>query len=636
MFTDMVGYTKMAQRNEELAVGLLEAQRNHLRPIFQKHNGHEIDTIGDGFLVLFTSALDAVKCSLEIQGTLKKMNERRTDEMKILLRIGVHLGDIIDNGKDISGDAVNVASRIEPLAEPGCICVTGEVYHSVVNKIKCDFEPLIKPNLKNVSTPIEVFRIMEGKDGIFLTSQSISKERNRLAVLPFVNMSPDPNDAYFADGMTEEMISTVSGISGLNVISRTSVMGYKGTTKKLGEIGNELKVSSVLEGSIRKAGNRIRITAQLIDVEKDDHLWAKSYDRELDDVFAIQSDIAGKIAESLKVHLLATGKSRIQRVPTKNISAYDNYLRGVHIMQNRTGLYLSEAKTFFEKAIAQDSDFSQAYAVLGNLYVSAAGDYLPMKEAFEKAEPLIAKALELDPNSSEARLAKGNLALQSSLDYDTAERELKFAIELNPLAHLWCAIYQTVIGNTDKALASIQVAQELDPLSLEVKETTGFIYATRRDWPRAMESTENLLQIQPENKRFLLSRIALNYRLGRVDEAKRQLEIFRQSKMNLPDESTVASYLALLGNFEESRAMLGKIESRRSGGEFLRLRELALIYAALGEIDRAMDLLEEEFEQGPGSLLFFQQMSAFDPLRKNLRFKSLVSKLHLPQRSTST
>ncbi len=284
MFTDMAGYTALGQRNETISLALVEEQRKLLRPVFSRRNGREIKTMGDAFLVEFSNALDAVRSAYDVQRTSREFNISQPSDQRIILRIGLHLGDVVESQGDISGDAVNIASRIQSLAENGGICVTQQVYDQVQNKFDLPLKGLGSRPLKNVSARIEVYKMVMPWENEQKTS-AVQLETTRVAVLPFANMSPDPGDSYFANGITEEIISTLSGVSGLNVISRTSVMGYKGTTKRVKEIGSELEAGSVLEGSFRKAGNRIRVTAQLIDVRDDRHVWAHSYDRNLDDDF---------------------------------------------------------------------------------------------------------------------------------------------------------------------------------------------------------------------------------------------------------------------------------------------------------------------------------------------------------------
>jgi len=261
MFTDMVGFTVLTQQNEALAMDLLEEQRRLVRSFLSRHHGREVDTIGDGFLIEFANSLEAVDCAVEIQSALKEANMNLPEEKQIWIRIGIHLGDVIHTGMKIAGDAVNIASRIEPLAAPGGICITGQVHSGVANQVGHKFESLGTPALKNVSMPIEVFRVAGyGKSMGLPASIKSLPPKDRVAVLPFTNMSADEADEYFADGLTEEMISSISRTKGLRVIARTSVMRYKGASKPIVEIGRELDVGSVLEGSGKKSGDKIRIT----------------------------------------------------------------------------------------------------------------------------------------------------------------------------------------------------------------------------------------------------------------------------------------------------------------------------------------------------------------------------------------
>ena len=421
MFTDMVGYTALTQSDESQAMQVLERHNKLLRPFFPRFNGREVKAIGDSFLVEFESALDAARCAVEIQSYLHDYNLSSKEEWKIRLRIGVHLGDVIHQRGDVFGDAVNIASRIEPIAGPEGICISEQVYDQVGNKLEHPLVKLAPRDLKNVKVAIDVFKVvMPWEEDNAPRSEKL--DASRIAVLPFANMSPDPGDEYFADGMTEELIASLSGIKGLTVIARTSVMKYKAGQKGVDEIGRELNAGSIVEGSVRKAGDRIRVTVQLVNSSTEGHLWAENYDRKLDDVFLVQSDIAQRVADSMKVKLLAGEKASITKVPTKSIPAYESYLRGMMVINKLEMDLALGAVRYFEEAIRLDPGFSAAYAALGNLYVSLAGEIVPPREAFAKAEPLIAKALELDDSSSDAHLAEGNLAFQYHLDYQRAER----------------------------------------------------------------------------------------------------------------------------------------------------------------------------------------------------------------------
>jgi TolB-like protein len=305
MFTDMVGFTAIAQRDEAVAFRLLEEHRSLLRPFFAAHGGRVIKTMGDGFLVEFPSALESVLCAQKIQSALRQRNSSVDAKKKIALRVGIHVGDIIDQGDDIVGDAINVASRIEPLAEPGGICVSEQVLDQIRNKLAVTWHPLTAPRLKNVEFPIRVYQLEASAD----TEMNPSSSRDagsyvRLAVLPFASISPDPADEYFADGLTEELITHLSQGTALRVVARTSVMQYKNVRKGIREIGRELAVGSVLEGSVRRSANTIRIAVQLIDAGTEEHLWANRFDREPTDIFAVQDEIAQSVSKVLQGKLV--------------------------------------------------------------------------------------------------------------------------------------------------------------------------------------------------------------------------------------------------------------------------------------------------------------------------------------------
>src|SRR2546428_4941242 len=356
MFTDIVGYTAMSQQDEKHALKVLESHNDMLRPIFTKYGGTEIKTIGDSFLVEFVSALAATECAIEIQQMLARVN-RGMEGSPIMLRIGLHLGDVIRRGNDILGDAVNIASRIQPLAEPGGICVYEEVYSVIRNKIPYPIEMVTAVSLKNVELPMNVYTIAS-LSRVGEEKGMLEIGTTRLAVLPLSSISPDPKDAYFADGMTEELITVLSQLSNLRVIARTSVDYYKGKEKRVSQIAEELRVGSLLEGSVRMAGGRIRVTLQLINANNEEHIWSENYDRKLDDIFAIQTDIAKQVAQSLKMKLAEEDKQRLVGRAAENVSAYVNYLRGRGLLSRRKSEELKQAKELFEKTIAEDPNFA--------------------------------------------------------------------------------------------------------------------------------------------------------------------------------------------------------------------------------------------------------------------------------------
>jgi adenylate cyclase len=635
MFTDMVGYTALTQTNESQAMQVLQRHNQLLRPYFPRYNGREVKAIGDSFLVEFASALDAAKCAIEIQTFLHDYNASSKDEWKIKLRIGIHLGDVVHQGGDVFGDAVNIASRIEPIAGSEGICISEQVYDQVGNKLALPLVKLAPKALKNVKVPIDVYKVvMPWESEVAVPAEEL--DVRRIAVLPFTNMSPDPNDEYFADGMTEELISSLSGIKELTVIARTSVMKYKTGTKGVDEIGRELHAGTLVEGSVRKAGNRIRVTVQVVNSSTEGHLWSQNYDRTLDDVFVVQSDIAQKVADSMKVKLVATERANIARAPTQSMPAYERYLRGMTIVNKGDVSASSDAIRHFEEAIKLDPGFSVAYAELGNLYVALAGETIAPREAFAKAEPLVAKALELDETSSDAHLAKGNLALQYHLDYATAEREFRRSIELNPsnmLAHLWFANYHVIVtGDYDEGLQEAETARGLDPLSMRPRYIVDNCYFLKGDYETCIANAKEEVALEPDKVSTHLFLTLCYFLAGMRELAEKELETSLGLKIGRYERDFVAWHLAVQGKQDKAREVLREIEADKEKG-YHSPTFMAGVYAALGEKDKAFALLEQDFTDSPTTFLFRFRFPQANPLRDDPRFVTLVKKLNLPATS---
>jgi adenylate cyclase len=597
MFTDMVGYTALGQRNESLSLALVEEQRKLIRPILVRHNGREVKTIGDAFLVEFPNASDSVRCAYDIQRAIREFNLSLASDKRIHLRVGIHLGEVIESQGDISGDAVNVASRIEPLAEDGGVCLTRQVYDQVSNKTELRMASIgVKP-LKNVSVPTEVYK-MEMPWDQPTTSQVASYPTNRVAILPFTSFSSNPDDAYFADGMTEEIISTVSGISGLDVISRTSVMGYKGTTKKVEEIGRELKVGSVLEGSFRKAGNRIRVTTQLIEVARDKHLWAQNYDRNLDDIFEVQSDVAKQVADALRIRILSPEMERIERKPTESTTAYTLYLKGRYYWNKRGVENVKKASEYFELAVHEDPSFALGYVGQADCCLVLENWGFDMKTNQEKAKTMATRALELDPVLAEAHSSMGSVMIGEH-KCKQAEMEFRMAVELKPgyaTAHQWYSNLLLSELKWDEALKQVEKAVELDPLSPVVNYNHGLWYYARREYGRALELYKKVVELDPT---YIPVRIQIVWTYGRLkmyDDMQRAVHAAVEvGGATYPFLRMYAEFLvafcrddrkALKGILPELEAHLE--EPGGSAGTF------APAYFLLGEIDSGFEWLEKE------------------------------------------
>ncbi len=633
MFTDIVGYTALTQSDEGEALQILDRHNKLIRPFFGKYHGREVKTIGDSFLVEFESALDATVCAVEIQKFLLTYNSSSADRWKIKLRIGIHVGDVVKKNGDIFGDAVNIASRIQPLAEPGGICVSQQIYDQVHNKIGYPLLLLEVHELKNVAFRTDVYAVdylQEKQQASEHSRVQTREDRKRIAVLPFANMSPDPQDAYFADGITEEIITALSGISAFSVISRTSVMAYKGTNKRLKEIGRELEVGSIVEGSFRKAGNRVRITAQLIEVSSDNHIWASSYNRELDDIFAIQSEIASRVSEMLKIKLLDSDKQQIAKIPTRSMDAFENYLRWIYA--DNLGLDWNQAAVFLEEAIRRDPNFALAYAMLGDTYVAWGGESIPWKEAVQKASPLIEKALQLDDNSSEAHAANGNLAMQNRLDFDLASKEFRRAIELNPSnsrAILWSSLMHYTTGEIEEAISEAGIASRLDPMSFGIHINFVDYLRTKRDYSTARDMWSKFTRLNPSNTLYRIVLANLVALAGNKQEAAKELDwVLENHPQSLPWERIqLAQTLYNIGRIEDSETQLAQIESETET-KFYPTGRLAEVYALLGRRREAINLLKSGFEAHPFSFLMARQLPAFDSLREDPNFKAIIDIVH--------
>ena len=632
MFTDVVGFTASTQLNEADALSRLREQQSLLRPLFGAYGGREVKSTGDGFLVEFESALKATECAIEVQRKIRDRNLRQAGA-PIEVRIGIHVGDVEEEGGDIFGDAVNVASRIVPLAEPGGVCLSVQVVDQVRNKFVGELEPLGSRKLKGVRDPLAVYRVVLSRTGGATTERVAGVPR--IAVLPLANISPDPKDEYFADGLTEELITVLSAIKGLRVISRTSVNQYRGTAKPIVQIGSELGVDSVLEGSVRKAGDQLRITVQLIDTQTDEHRWAQTYDRRLENVFAIQAEVAERTASALKVELLKSERAAIEERPTRNLRAYESYLRGIEAFRGHRGWasgrdYDEGTIRYFEAAIREDPQFSAAYAYLANYLLAVMGISRSAKETVPRVRELVAKALELNPDSCDAHTALGNLAFQADLDWARAEEEFRNAIALNPSsssAHFWYAYLLGALQRNDEARQEYQRAIELDPLWAVPRGNLIGTYFNEGDLDTAIALCEKTLESFPISG-FQLQLATLYAQAGRKSDALKMVESAGKDS-DLLSRSGRAGAFAMLGWLDETRQLMTDWEEGRVP-EYVPKAAAATGYATIGNYAKALDLLEADYREGDRLIWNFYQTPSFDPIRDDPRFVSMLRKANLP------
>ena len=631
MFTDLVGFTALGQRNESLALLVLDEQRELLRPVFNRHGGREVKTIGDAFLVDFTSALNAVKCAYEIQKTSLEFNDSLPEERRVLLRIGVHLGNIVESHGDISGDAVNIASRIESLADSGGVCLTRQVYDQVQNKFDLALTSLGLKSLKNVTSSIEVYKMVMPWEAPGSVS-SIDRDARRIVILPFANISPDIADEYFADGMTDELIAVLSKIGSLRVVARTSAMRFKGEKATANRIGQELKVGSLIEGSVRKSKNRVRITVQLVDTQSEEQLWTETYDRDLQDIFSVQSDIAQQVASALELRLGVRENSALLQQQTQNPEAYSLYLKGRNRWNLRSENEINRAIKYFEEAIGRDPGYALAYAGLADCY-SILGYYGFRRSTavLPRAKELAEKALSLNDSLAEAHASLGEILMQYYFDWKRAGSELDRAIELNPsyaTAHFWRATHYMALGRIDESLAQVRKAVELDPLSMIILTNAARDLYLAGRYDESIDQYRRSLQVDHDFPIAHKGLAEVYTQKGMHEEALREIErailLSERSIFILDDLGYV---YACAGKLEEARKVLEDLDGLATD-QYVSSYGRAVIHAALGEKEIAMAWLEKAYEER-SFLVYIKVDPAFDVLRKEEKFARLLDKMGL-------
>ncbi len=672
MFTDMVGYSALAQKDEALALELLEEQKRILRPLFPQFGGKEIETAGDAFFVEFASALHAVRCAVEIQTRLHERNLRTAAARHILLRIGLHVGDVVHRRKHVHGDGVNIAARIEPFAPTGGICLSEDLARQIENKIELSLVRLGRGELKNIQLPVGIYRVVmpwERKSsaraerlsfflkqkkrpvyaglalgmGIAVAALVLvpfvrgPTESNSIAVLPFKNISGDNEGEYFSDGMTDEVIGQLSKIRALRVTSRTSIMQYKNRQKSVREIGEELHVASVLEGSVRKVGNRVRILAQLINTSNDQHLWTEQYDGVLTHIFAIQTDVAIKIAKALEATISPTEKDRLERKPTENLEAYDLYLKGRYYWNKRLPDKLNRGIQHFKEAIARDSTYALAYAGLADSY-TILGNYNldPPQQTYPEAKAAATKAILLDSTLAEAHASLGFAIMNYDWDWPTAERELRQAMDLNPnyaTARSWYAYLLTVMGRFRQATDVRQEALDLDPLSPVINADVGLTLYFARRYDEAIRQFTKTVEMDPT---FVVANIPLGGAFVQKGMYREAIAAFQHVTAGMSLAALRHPVpIAALGNAyaragrKEDALMMVEILDEISAERYVPPYWRAVVAVGLGENDEALAWLEKAFAEHDGSMVMVKVDPAFDGIRFHPRFVSLVKRMGL-------
>lgn len=630
MFTDMVGYTALMQENERKAKILRDKHRVVLDRLILEHRGQILQYYGDGTLSIFGSAIEAAVCGAKIQQELQS-------EPQVPLRIGIHAGDVVYDDEGVYGDGVNIASRIENLAVPGSVLISDKINDELKNQTDVSSVFLGRYELKNVKSPVKIYAIK--MDGLVIPSpdqlegkSAISE--NSIAVLPFINLSTDKENEYFSDGVTEELLNALAKVDGLLVTSRTSSFAFKGKNTDIREIGKTLGVKTVLEGSVRKYGNRVRVTAQLINSENGYHKWSETFDRNIEDIFAVQDELANSIVDQLKKTIkIHKSIEQLVKAPTENMDAYNLFLKGLDSWNKWSPDFVLKAIKYFEDAVAISSDFTAAYARLSACYsfLGAAG-FMSNNVAYAKAKEYAEKAYKLDSSALDSRLAFGVVKYFNDWDWEGAEKCFLKAIEINPNsaeAHQYYAMLLSTLGYHKKALKESEIANQLDPLNAPISYILSFVYFNNNRTDLAIEQHKKTIELDPE---FGDTWNSLAWIYLKSNDFQKGMDIFSQNlnhpAFKLKAISGLGYAYGKLGQPEKSKEyiqMLNEINSEQLPTNM----EQAIIYTGLGEFDSAFDLLFSAIDKRLSGLNFING-KYWKELHDHPKFKEILQRMNLP------
>ena len=537
---DVAGYSRLMGNDEEGTLARLKAVRKALvDPTIAAHRGRIVKTTGDGMLVEFSSAVDAVRGAVEIQGGMAEQNASLPPDVRIEFRIGIHVGDIIIDDNDIFGDGVNVAARVENECEPGGVCVSGNAFEQIRGKTSFTFDDLGEKTLKNIERPVRLYAVRNAASAAKATTAAISAmpsndgkplplpDKPSIAVLPFQNMSGDPEQEYFADGMVEDIITALSRFKSLFVIARNSSFTYKGKAVDIKQVGRELGVRYVLEGSVRKAANRVRITGQLIEAETDRHIWADKFDGGLEDIFDLQDQVTSSVVGLIAPKLEQAEIERAKHKPTERLDSYDFYLRGIELVSTRTLAPLPEALELFKKAFERDPDYAAAYAMAAwTILLQQSISGIPLTDE-KRADAIrianLAATKGIDDAFALSR--SGHVLTYLGHEYDRGASLVEQAVALNPnLANAWhsrgwvslmCDEYERSIESFDRMIR----LSPLDPLRVRAWNGIAFAFFSLSRYEEGFVSANKAIQFLTE-AHSMGAYIVNAVRTGRTLEAR--------------------------------------------------------------------------------------------------------------------
>lgn len=667
MFTDIVGYTALMQRNEAQAVDTIKRYLAVLRQTVCVHSGKILNDYGDGSLCIFSSAIEAAQCAVEMQKQLRQ-------EQVVPLRIGLHIGEIFFEGKKVFGDGVNVASRFQSLGQGNTILFSKEIFDTLRNHPEFKTISLGRFDFKNVDEPMEVFALtneglvvpkrekMEGKlkepkrKNIFglnvliaalvviiaLTAYLNYSQQNDLhleksiAVLPFTNMSNDPEQEYFAEGTMDEILNHLFKIGGLKVVSRTSSMSFKDSKKTTKEIAEELGVANLLEGSVQKNGDSIRIIVKLINGKTDQQLWGDAYNKEYKDIFAIQSDIAERIASELKIKIDPDLKRRIEYVPTENTKAYTLILQAAEDLYAGKGS--ARTKELIEQAIALDSNFADAYAWLAIYWLNQGGydGDLGREDVKAKAEPLLQKALNLNPDLAVAHVGNTFFQLYNNWNFEAVDEEYKKVLQLNPSNSQFIIIFSTFLNAVGRHSEALQNSLNAFKTDKNISETWYFLAADYyfNNQPDKAEQTITTASSLFSTTDVFTWYIKIKVWMGKYDDATAYFEKL-DFTINPTVNPSVLAYIAIAyyetgqkDKTEKALSILNAKNNRSPAGS--PAYSTALVYAAMKQQEEAIKWLEKSYDEHEVNMCWLKVEPLFKPLHDDSRFQSLLKRLGFP------
>lgn len=641
MFTDIEGYTAMMQKDEEKAILIKDRYRLVLESEHKNFDGKIVQFYGDGTLSIFKSVVQAVRCAIKMQYLFG-------DAPNIPVRIGVHIGDIIVSNGDVFGDSVNIASRIESLGVPGCILISDKVNEELRNHLEFKTVSVGNYQFKNVQRKVQVFAIddqklvkpfpgsLKGKtDAKKHNSLYSSAPKKSIAVLPFVNLSNDPEQEYFSDGITEDILNSLSKLNDLKVAGRSSSFQFKGKGINLKEVGKKLKVKNVLEGSVQRQANKVRITVQLINLEDGYDIWSEKYDRDLNDIFAVQDEIAMAITGKLKISLLGSERERLMQNHTQDNEAYDLYLKG-RFYWNRRGPGLKKGLAYFLEAVTKDPDFGLAHCGIADTYtLLALYSIIPSNEAVPKAKQAAEKAIALNPYGVEPYSILAFLSSIYDYNWSDAKRQFEKAFEIDgnyAPTHYWFSNYISWIEKDyELAIREAKKAIELEPLLSHCYNVLSSVYVCNGTFEEAREAS--LTAIEFDANSFLsysslgMSLSGLKLYNEAIEVLKTGVNISNRHQYSLLELSWLYS---LVGNITGAGEIYEELLTR-SSSEFISGLSLCVAAHSANKIKESVEFLELAFKQRAGMLPSINSYPVFSFIKNDPLYRPVFLKMNFPK-----